>query len=85
MTNNPHLVPVTSKAKNDDEGQDHFIERKIFYSIECFFRRRDFSPWHIKVIQDVAVKDERESGMTISRWGREVFNNSELYFQRTFF
>ncbi|CAF4301238.1 unnamed protein product, partial [Rotaria sordida] len=26
MTSNPHLVPVTSKAKNDDEGQDHFIE-----------------------------------------------------------
>jgi hypothetical protein len=29
MSNNPHLVPVTSKVKNDDEGQDHFIERKI--------------------------------------------------------
>ena len=29
MTSNPHLVPVTSKVRNDDEGQDHFIERKV--------------------------------------------------------
>ena len=36
ITSNPHLVPVTSKAKNDDEGQDHFIERKIYVLVLLF-------------------------------------------------
>ncbi|CAF1450064.1 unnamed protein product [Rotaria sp. Silwood1] len=33
MTSNPHLVPVTSKAKNDDEGQDHFIEHILIVKL----------------------------------------------------
>ncbi|CAF1438079.1 unnamed protein product, partial [Adineta steineri] len=26
VTSNPHLVPVTSKAKNDDDGRDTFVD-----------------------------------------------------------
>ena len=32
ISNNPHILPVTSKPKNYDEGQDHYLERKAFSS-----------------------------------------------------
>ena len=39
MTSNPHLVPVTSKAKNEDEGRDNFVDRKCIYIILDVIKR----------------------------------------------
>jgi DNA-directed RNA polymerase II subunit RPB3 len=41
LSSNPNIVPVPSKAKIDDEGQDHFIERKnnlFFFSLRYFLK-----------------------------------------------
>lgn len=43
ITSNPHIVPVPSKAKIDDEGQDHFMERKIIVLFLCINYSKTFA------------------------------------------
>ncbi|CAF1184552.1 unnamed protein product [Adineta steineri] len=65
ISSNPHIVPVTSKAKNDDEGQDHFIEHilivKLRQNQELRLKahaRKGFGKEHAKWIPTCGVSFE---------------------------
>jgi len=37
MSNNPHVVPVPSRAKIDDEGQNNFMESRFLFKSAMTF------------------------------------------------